>query len=332
MISFQYDFLLWALLLLPLMAVLFYVLFKRKEGKYKRLGDPHLVKELLSNFNKPAVIRKFFLFTVAVGLLLLAVANLRSPAGGEKVTRSGVEVMIAMDVSRSMLAQDLKPNRLERAKQLLSRLVDKLDNDKVGIIIFAGKAYLQMPLSSDHAATKMYLSAASTESVPTQGTVIGDALKMSYSSFAGKEKKYKAIVLLSDGEDHDEDAIDIAKDIAQEGVVIFTVGIGSKEGAPIPDAATNNVKQDEQGNIVISKLNEENLISIAEAGNGGYAYYTNAESTASAIANGIATMDQRSITDESLINYKSYFRYLVGAAFLFLLLEMFISERKRSKA
>jgi Ca-activated chloride channel family protein len=164
---------------------------RKKKRTIKKIGDPELVEQLMGKYNNRGFFQKFLLAAFALTLLVLALANLRVPKGSEKISRNGIDVMIAIDVSKSMLAQDIKPTRLDRAKQLLSRLIDKLANDRVGIVIFAGKAYLQMPLTGDHAAAKMYLSSAGTESVPTQGTVIGDALKMCYASFNTKEKNTK---------------------------------------------------------------------------------------------------------------------------------------------
>ena len=230
------------LAVIPLLTGLFvYALYKKKSSA-KKIGDKGLVEILTSNYSSRAYLQKFLLIVLAVGILIMALANLRSAGSSEKISRNGIDVMIALDVSKSMLAQDIKPTRLDRAKQVLSRLVDKLSNDRVGIVVFAGKAYLQMPMTGDHAAAKMYLAAATTETVPTQGTVIGDALKSCYTSFNSKEKKYKAIVLISDGEDHDEGAVKIAAQMAQEGVVIYTVGIGSPQGSTIIDETTNQVK------------------------------------------------------------------------------------------
>ena len=174
----------------------------------------------------------------------------------------------------------------------------------------------------------MYLSAATPETVPTQGTVIGDALKMCFASFNAKEKKYKAVILISDGEDHDENALKIAEQMAGEGVSINTVGIGSPQGAPIMDETTNELKKDAEGNTVITKLNEEELQSIAEKGNGTYQLFTNTDAAVAGIYDQLATMDRRTVTDDSLVNWKSWFQYLLGAALLLLIIELFISEIK----
>ncbi len=330
--QFQYIFFLILMVLVPVILFMYLYARRKKKRTIKKIGDPELVNQLMGRYNYKGFFIKFLLVSFAMALLVLALANLRLPKGTEKINRNGIDVMIAIDVSKSMLAQDIKPTRLDRAKQLLSRLIDKLGNDRIGIVIFAGKAYLQMPLTGDHSAAKMYLSSASTESVPTQGTVIGDALKMCYASFNTKEKKYKSILLISDGEDHDETAVQTAGQMASEGIVINTVGIGSPEGAPIMDAETGQMKTDAEGNTVISKLNEEALKSIAQKGNGIYMLYNNTEEVAANMAAQLATMDQRTVNDDSLINFKSFYQWFLALALLFLLIELFIREIKKTKS
>lgn len=329
--QFQYIFLLFLFGLIPLMGLLYWLALRKKKRSIKKMGDPELVEQLLGQYNPRSYFRKFLMVTIAICLLILAIANLRIPTGAEKISRSGIDVMIALDVSKSMLAEDVQPTRLDRSKQLLSRLIDRLGNNRIGIVIFAGKAYLQMPLTGDLAAAKMYLSSATTQSVPTQGTVIGDALKMCYASFNPKEKKYKSVILISDGEDHDEQAVEIAKQMAAEGVVIHTIGIGSVNGAPIRDEGTGQMKTDMQGNMVVSRLNEAALQTIAANGNGNYQLFKNTEETVSMLARQLATMDQRAVTEDSLINYKSLSQIFLALALAFLILEMFISEMKTKK-
>lgn len=329
--QFQYIQFLLLLAIIPLLFAIFVFAIARKKAIRKKIGDPVLVKQITAEYNSKAFLKKFLLVVLSFGLLVVVLANLRTAASEQKINRDGIDVMIALDVSKSMLAQDVKPTRLERAKQVLSRLVDKLDNDRIGIVVFAGKSYLQMPLTGDHAAAKMYLSAATTESVPTQGTVIADALRTCNASFNVKEKKYKAIVLISDGEDHDETALKTAGGMAASGVVIYTIGIGSPQGAPLIDESTNEIKLDNEGNTVISKLNELELKMIAQKGNGQYLLFNNTDAVVSNISSQLSSMDQRTVTDDSLVNYKSYFQYFLAVAFLFLLIELFISERKKSK-
>lgn len=330
-ISFQYIYLLGVAILLPIMLLLYFIAKRKRKSAIRKLGDPHLVKMLIGKYRAASFGQKFICLIITMALLIVALANPRMPSGTKQVNRSGIEVMIVLDVSKSMLAQDVKPNRLERAKQLLSRLIDKLGDDKVGIIVFAGRAYLQMPLSNDMAAAKMYLGAATPASIPTQGTVINDALKMGYASFTAKERKYKAVVLVSDGEDHDEGAVQTAKDMAAEGVVIYTVGIGSKEGAPIVDDVTQTLKLDENGNTVITKLNEAALQEIALNGQGDYQFFSSAEVNSSNIVAKIKTMDQRALTSDSYMNYETFFQIFAGLALVFLLLELFISETVKDR-
>ncbi|RYF90951.1 MAG: VWA domain-containing protein [Chitinophagaceae bacterium] len=329
--QFQYIFLLFLFVLIPLMGLFYWLALRKKKRSISKMGDPELVQQLLAQYNPRSYFRKFLLVTIAVCLLILAIANLRIATGSEKVTRTGIDVMIALDVSKSMLAEDVQPTRLDRSKQLLGRLIDRLGNNRIGIVIFAGKAYLQMPLTGDLAAAKMYLSSATTQSVPTQGTVIGDALKMCYASFNAKEKKYKSVILISDGEDHDEQAEEVAKQMAAEGVVINTIGIGSAGGAPIRDLATGQMKTDMQGNMVVSRLNEAALQAIATSGNGNYQLFKNTEETVSMLARQLATMDQRAVTEDSLVNYKSLSQIFLALALALLIWEMLISEMKTNK-
>ena len=331
MLQFQYIQFLLLLLFIPLLLIIFIYAIARKKAIRKKIGDPVLIKQLTAGYNPKAFLEKFLLVVLAFGLLVVVLANLRTAASEQKISRDGIDVMIALDVSKSMLAQDIKPTRLDRAKQVLSMLVDKLDNDRIGIVIFAGKSYLQMPLTADHAAAKMYLSAATIESVPTQGTVIADALRTCNAAFNAKEKKYKAVVLISDGEDHDETAIKTAQSMAASGVVIYTIGVGSPRGAPLIDETTSEAKLDNEGNTVISKLNEAELKMIAQKGNGQYLLFNNTDAVVSNISSQLGSMDQRTVTDDSLVNYKSYFQYFLAAAFLVLLIELFISERKRKR-
>ena len=258
--EFQYTYLLYAGLLLPVVAVLIFLQALRKKKKAaKKIGDKILVDQLTAAYSSRKYLIKFLLIVTALSLLVFSLANMRSSAGTPLGKRNGVDVMIALDVSKSMLAGDIKPNRLERARQLVNKLIDRLQNDRLGIVVFAGKAYLQMPLTADHSAAKMYLSTASPDIIPTQGTIIAEALKMSNAAFNSNEKKYKTIILISDGEDHDEDALAVAKNVAASGVIIHTVGMGSQQGAPILDLLTGQLKTDINGNTIISKLNEEEL-------------------------------------------------------------------------
>lgn len=328
---FQYEYYLWLLLLLPILLAIYFYALHKKQAVFKKLGDNSLIQELTSSYNQKSFPLKFGLAFTAFALLVFSIANLRTKAGVNKISKNGIDVMIAIDVSKSMLAQDVKPNRLERAKQLLGKLIDKLSNDRIGIVVFAGRAYLQMPLTADHSAAKMYLNAASPETVPYQGTVIAEALKTCNNSFNAAEKKYKSVIVISDGEDHDDNALKIASKMAQEGVVVNTVGIGSPQGTTIIDELTNAEKKDNEGNIVVTKLNEQALADIAEKGNGNYQLFTNTEEVVDNLFKQLSLLDGRAVKDDSLINYISWFQYLLIAALFLLIIELFIAEIKKNK-
>jgi Ca-activated chloride channel homolog len=328
--SFQYIPLLYLLAAIPLLALLYLQVVKWKKNTAKKIGDPQLVKELTKDYSPKLFGIKFALLAAAFGFCVFAAANLRKPGKDENITRRGLDIMVALDVSKSMLAEDIKPNRLEKAKQLVNKLVDKMGNNRVGLVIFAGRAYLQMPLTTDHGAARMYINAANINAVPTQGTVVGEALKMCGAAFNNKERKYKTVLLISDGEDHDETALEIAKELAENGAMINTVGIGSVQGAQIIDQETREPKRDEQGNIVISKLNETGLQSIANASKGTYIHLGETNDAVNKILKQLNTMEQRTFTDQSLVNFANYFQWFLLAALVLLVVELFLPERKLS--
>ncbi|MBL7694756.1 MAG: VWA domain-containing protein [Ferruginibacter sp.] len=331
MLRFQYTYLLLALLVLPLLAALYFWVIRWKKKTILRIGDARLVKEIIGTYSPRRFAVKFVLVLLAFGFGVLALANLRKPGSVEKVSRSGIDIMIALDVSKSMLANDIKPNRLERAKQSIAKLIDKLGNDRIGIVVFAGRAYLQMPLTGDHGAARMYLASAGPDAVPTQGTVISEALKMCHTAFNPKEKKYKAVVLISDGEDHDEGAVPEAEKLAGDGIVINTVGIGSPDGATFMDELTNQPKKDANGNIVISKLNEAELKKIAESGNGNYQLFSGTDELVNKLELQLEGMDRRTITEDAQVNYLNFYPYFLAAALLLLLVEFFLPENRNPR-
>ncbi|MEP6584236.1 MAG: VWA domain-containing protein [Ginsengibacter sp.] len=329
MLHFQYIEYLLAFAAIPVIILLFMLVTRWKKKAAKKIGDPVLVKQLTANYSSKKFSFKFVLFSLAFALCIVAVAGLVIPDGKQKVNRKGIDLMFALDVSKSMLAQDIKPNRLERAKQVITNIINNSPDDRIGLVVFAGRAYLQMPMTIDHAAARMYLSSASPDDIPTQGTVISQALKMSGAAFNPKDKTYKAIILLSDGEDHDKDALKVVKQLTGDGIMINTIGIGSAQGAPIADPETNSYKIDEKGDVVISKLNEQELSNIAAKGNGIYEHYTTTQSVVSGIKNKLAGIGETVITDKSFDSYRQFFQYFLAAAFIFLIIEFFISEKKK---
>lgn len=332
MLHFQYIEYFIALAAVPLMIFLYFQLLKWKKKTEKKIGDPSLVKELTAQYSSRKFSTKFILFIAAFTLCAFAVAGLVLPDGTQKINRKGTDLIIALDVSKSMLANDVQPSRLARAKQLISKIIDNSPDDRIGLVIFAGRAYLQMPITIDHEAAKMYLAAASPDDVPTQGTVISDALKMCYAAFNPNDKTFKSVLLISDGEDHDNDAVKVTKELAKEGIMVNTVGIGSPEGAPIMNPTTGQYLRDNKGQTVITKLNEKELSDIAKAGNGIYQLYSNTDAIAENIKKQLANIDKEAnISDSSYISFKQYFQYFLAAAFILLLIEFFSSEKKKLK-
>lgn len=321
MFQFQHINNLYALALLPLLVVLFISALYWRKKKLKVLGDEKLVADQIRGFVPGRSTFKFILLTVALAAIIIGWANLRMGDKSEKTERKGVDVVVALDVSKSMLAQDIQPDRLTRAKQLIMRMTDKMKNDRVALVVFAGRSYLQVPLTIDYAAVKMILQNVSPDVVPTQGTVIGEAIDMSLASFTKNERKYKSLIIISDGEDHDEQAIAKTREAADQGVIVHTVGIGSPQGATLYDADTKSVKLDENGNPVISKLNEEALKSIAGAGHGTYSLLQNTEEVADKLVNSLANMEQKNLGTVTYTDFTSYFQYFLLAGFLALLIE-----------
>ena len=332
MVHFQYIEYFIAFAAIPIMIFFYFVLIKWKKKTEKKIGDASLVKELTVQYSSKKFLTKFILFAAAFALCAFAVAGLVKPDGTQKINRKGTDIMIALDVSNSMLANDIQPSRLERAKQVISKIIDNSPDDKIGLVIFAGRAYLQMPLTIDHEAAKMYLAAATPDDVPTQGTVISDALKMCFAAFNSNDKTFKSVLLISDGEDHDDEAIKVTKLLAKDGIMVNTIGIGSPEGSPILNPATGQYLKDDKGQTVITKLNEKELSDIAKAGHGIYQLYTNTDAAASNVKKQLANIgNETSFSDSSYTSFKQYFQYFLAAAFILLLVEFFFSEKKKLK-
>lgn len=328
-IQYQHPELIMGLMALPFVGLLFWYVLQWKSSVTTKIGDERLVKELTRDHSPFRYILKFGFALLAFTAVIVAMVNPIRAGSMDKVERKGVDVMIALDVSNSMLAEDIKPNRLEKAKQLVNRLIAQLSNDRVGLVLFAGRAYMQMPLTTDHGAAEMYVQNAAPGIVPTQGTMISDALKLSTAAFNSKERKYKTIVLITDGEDHDPESIEVAKQLATNGVIVNTVGIGSSLGTPIPDPATGQLKKDADGNTVLSKLNEGQLKQLSAITNGIYINPNNVNDAVDAIVKQLSAIQESAVEDAAFKDYIHYFQWFVGAAILLLVIEFMLPERKR---
>ncbi len=273
---------------------------------------------------------KFFIIMVVLASLIVAMAGPQSGSRLEKVKRKGIDLMICLDVSNSMLAQDIKPNRLERAKQSIIRLIENLEGDRLGIIVFAGKAYTQLPITTDYAAAKMFISTINPGIVPTQGTAIGEAIEVAVNGF-GESKHNKAIVIITDGEDHEGNVLEQADAAVKKGIAIYTIGMGLPEGTPIPvytgDIQTG-YRKDQDGQTIMSKLDETLLQQIASVGKGMYVRATTTETGLSKIFDDISKIEKSEIEEKQFSDYEDRFQYFVAFGLFFLILDLFIFERK----
>lgn len=329
--QFQYPEAFWLLALVPVI-VLFYLLYLRwRKRAAKRLGDERLVAELTRNHSPRKAFLKFALLAAAFAIGCVTLANPRKPDDASAEVRKGIDVMIALDVSNSMLATDVAPSRLAKAQQLLTTLIDKMPNDRIGLVVFAGNAYTQMPLSMDHEAAKLFVSTANPNMVPEQGTAIADALLQSSAAFEEGSNRFKTIILVTDGETHDEDALPTTQQLAKKGVMVNTVGLGSPAGSTIYDSATHQPRTDESGQVVVSKLNEELLQQIAQTTNGTYIQLENIPTALATLQDQYKNVDKKALVDVTGLNYESFYIWFALPMFLFLLAEVFLPDRKGVK-
>ncbi len=288
-----------------------------------------LINELTASYSSSKYKIKFWLFTGAFAIIVLALANLRTEAKTTNELRKGIDIVVALDVSNSMLSGDVKPSRIDKAKQYIRLLLDKLTENRIGLVLFAGDAFLQMPLTSDVGAARLFLANADPSAISLQGTVLSQALLTSNNAFNKEEKKYKAIILISDGEDHDEGTVELATTLREEGVTINTIGVGTEEGGEIPNAEGTDVKKDANGRVIISKLNESVLKEIAAASGGLYKRLENTASSAEALAESLSAMEKKTINASAARkDYRTLFPFFLGLALLILVVELFITERK----
>ena len=331
MIRFEnIAYLYWLFAIIPMVVVFILFVFWRKRA-IKKLGEMQLVSRLMPGRPVYKHQFKFIILILAFAAITIGLANPQIGTKYEKVKREGIDVVVALDVSTSMLAEDVKPNRLERSKLLVSKLIDKMQNDRIGLVVFAGNAYLQMPLTVDHAASKLFLRTINTKMVPTQGTAISDAIRLSVDAFGHDEKKYKALIIITDGEDNEGDVMTAVEDATEKGVVVHTIGVGSPQGSPIPiykNGVQIDFKRDRSDNIVLSKLNETTLQQIAVKSDGNYQRLSASTEELNQLFTAIASMEKKEIEERVFTDYEDQFQYFIAIALVLLTLEFFISERK----
>jgi Ca-activated chloride channel homolog len=331
MFQFAHPELLFGLLLIPTIIIMFVLANQRKKVLLRWFGDQAIIEGLMPEKSQSRPVVKLVFLLLALVFFILGIAG---PEFGTKLQerkRRGVEVIIALDVSNSMMAEDIQPSPMERAKQAISKLVDQLQNDKIGLIVFAGEAYTQLPITNDYVSAKMFLSTINAGSVPVQGTAIGAAINLAATSFTPDYKGDKAIILITDGENHEDDALGAAKAATEKGIVVHTIGVGLPQGAPIPIDSHNGQKnylKDSQGNVVISKLDEDMLSKITANGNGTYIRATNAQVGLNTIFDQIKKMSKAEFKTKMYSEYENQFQWPIGIALLLLLLELLILERK----
>jgi Ca-activated chloride channel family protein len=326
------DFL-YLLLLLPAMSVLYFISELRKKRALKRLGDLKLVGSLVPELSRIRPLFKFILQLIAFSAAVIMLSRPQFGSKIEDVKKQGVEVIIALDVSNSMLAEDIQPDRLTRAKQSLSHLIDNLDNDKIGLIVFAGDAYTQIPVTTDYISAKMFLSTINPDLVPKQGTAIGAAISLGIRSFSPGEGKSKAMIIITDGENHEDEPVTIAEEASKAGIIIHTIGIGSTEGVPVP--VTINGKKDylkdSDGNTVITKLDEEILKKIALSANGSYVRASNSNIGLDEIFKEIKKMKKQELESTIYTEYNDQFQIFAAITILLLMIDFIIMERKNRR-
>lgn len=333
MFKFENPIFFYAFTLIPIfIGIYWFVQYKRKKNLTK-FGDSNLLKQLMPEVSSAKKTTKFILFLIAFSFLILGLCNLQSGSKLKDVKREGSDLMICLDISNSMLAQDLSPNRLDRAKLAIENMINKLQGDRLGIVVFAGEAYVQLPITTDYSSAKLFLESINPRIISTQGTNIGAAINKAVESFGKDDGKGKAIIVITDGENNEEaneSALDAAEEAAKNNIVIHTIGVGSESGVPIPNVingVVNGYKKDKDGNTVVTKLDPKILQEIAGKASGVYVQASSSDVGLDAIMAKIAELDKKQLESKAFADYEDQFQWFLGAALLFLVIEGFISER-----
>ena len=319
---------LYLLILLPLLLAVYIYSNYRRNRNLRLYGDVQLLKSLMPDVSvyRPSI--KFWLSFAALALIVVALARPQFGSKKETITRQGIEAVIALDISNSMMAEDIAPNRLEKAKKIISRLIDKFENDKVGLIVFAGDAFVQLPITNDFISAKMFLETISPALISRQGTDIGGAISLAMKSFTNTEGVGKAIILITDGENHEGGAEEAAKLAADKGMNVYVLGIGSLEGAPIPADGSNDYRRDKEGNVVVTKLNEQMAQTVAQAGNGAYIRVDNTNNAQKILESEVNKLAKADVTTEVYTEFNEQFEFIAWIAFVLLVIEALILTGK----
>ncbi|MFS4415581.1 VWA domain-containing protein [Maribacter sp. 2307ULW6-5] len=320
------------LLVIPAILLLFVWNLFWKNRTRKKFADAELLKRLAPNRSRYKAGLKMLVFLLALALLVVGLVNPKIGTKLETVTREGVDIVFAVDVSKSMLAEDIAPNRLEKAKRLVSEIINQLASDRVGIIAYAGQAFPQLPITTDYGAAKMFLQAMNTDMLTSQGTAIDAAIELAATYYDDQEQTNRVLFIISDGEDHSEDAtLAAVEDAVEQGIMVYTIGVGQAKGAPIPlkrNGIVESLKKDSAGEVVITRLNEEILTEIASEGNGRYLDGSNTDLAVETIKEELLQMDKKEFEAKQFAEFQDQFQWFLGGAFLLLFLEIFILDRK----
>ena len=320
--------LLWLLLSIPVFVAAYIAYTHRKRRQLEAFGDAQLMAELMPNASRVRPAVKFSILMVALALLIIAAARPQWGTSERTEKRQGIEAIVALDISNSMLAEDVAPNRLDRAKQMLSKMLDNMVNDKVGLVVFAGDAFVQLPITCDYVSAKMFLNTTKPELIQTQGTAIGKAIHTCVNSFGEPSDASRAIIIITDGENHEDDAVAAAKQAKEQGIQVMVVGIGKPDGSPIPLPGTNNYRKDRQGNVVVSRLNEDMCREIAQAGGGFYVRCDNTNTAMRALQKELDKMATQEIEAQVYTDYNEQFHSFALLALLLIVIDFFIFNRK----
>ena len=321
----------WLLGIIPIILVLFLVLQIWKRNAQNKFADKHLLNKLAPNRSLFKSILKIITLSLAFVCLTIALVNPKIGTKLETVKREGVDIVFAVDVSKSMLAEDIAPNRLEKSKQLVTQIINNLASDRIGIIAYAGKAFPQLPITTDYASAKMFLQNMNTEMLSSQGTAINEAINLAKTYFDDEEQTNRVLIIISDGEDHSEASVQVAEEANEEGIKIFTIGVGNEKGGPIPikrNGVVLNYKKDKQGETVITRLNEATLKDIANEANGVYINGNNTNVVVEQIRDILNKMDKTEFEAKQIAEFKDQFQWFLGFGLFFLLIDILFLERK----
>lgn len=329
MIHFAYAQYLLLIFLIPVFFIVQAVLLRIRRNRIRKFGDEKLVSQMMPSYSQSKVWVRLVLFSIGFFFFVIGLSRPQIGARLKEQEIKGAEIIIAIDVSNSMLAEDYSPNRLERAKLAVSRLVDKLRDDRIGLVIFAGTSFVQLPVTTDYVSAKMFLNSIDTGSIPIQGTALGDAITTCIRSFSEQSDKSRAIILITDGENHEDDPVAAAKQAAEMGIKVFTIGVGSPEGKPIP--MNGELLKDKDGEIVVSRLDEAVLQEIAAEGNGAYVRAGNSEFGLNPIIDDLRKLEDEKYSSVVFEEYDEQFMYFLAIALVFFVLEMLVGDRRSKR-